>query len=239
MNKKVIIIGATSGIGRELAKLFVQDDCIVAGTGRRQELLDSLKDECPGKIITACFDVTGADNIHQLQSLIDQLGGMDIFIYNSGYGDPSKTLDWNIDQQTTLTNVNGFIETVNYAFNYFAQQGTGHIAAISSIASNRGNSWAPAYSASKAFMSTYMEGLHMKAAKMKLDIAITDIQPGFVKTKMAKGNGQFWVAPVDKAVRQIFATIKHKKRRAYVTRRWWLIAKIMKWIPYWIFKRIA
>jgi short-subunit dehydrogenase len=237
--KKVIIIGATSGIGRELVKLFVQDDCVVGATGRRQELLDSLKNEFPGKIFTACFDVTGSENIHHLQSLIDQLGGMDIFIYNSGFGHPSKTLEWAIDRQTTLTNVNGFVETVNYAFNYFAQQGRGQIAAISSIASNRGNSWAPAYSASKAYMSVYMEGLHMKAAKMKLDIALTDIQPGFVNTKMAKGNGQFWVAPVDKAVRQIFAAIKHKKRRAYITKRWWLIAWIMRWMPYWIYGRIG
>ena len=237
--KKVIIIGATSGIGRELAKLFVQDDCIVGATGRRQELLDSLKDEFPGKIFTACFDVMGNENIHHLQSLIDKMGGMDIFIYNSGFGDPSQTLDWKIDQQTTLTNVNGFVETVNFAFNYFSQQGYGQIAATSSIASNRGNIWAPAYSASKAFMSTYMEGLHMKASKMKLDIAVTDIQPGFVKTKMAKGNGQFWVAPIEKASRQIFAAIKHKRRRAYITRRWWIIAKIMKWMPYWIYRRIG
>jgi len=237
--KKIIIIGSTSGIGRELAKLFVHDDCIVGATGRRQELLDSLKDEFPGKIVTASFDVTGNENIHHLQSLIDQLGGMDVFIYNSGYGDPSKTLDWKIDQQTTLTNVNGFVEMVNYAFNFFATQGHGQIAGISSIASNRGNSWAPAYSASKAFMSTYMEGLHMKATKMKLDIAVTDIQPGFVKTKMAKGNGQFWVAPVEKATKQIYSAIKHKRRRAYVTKRWWIIAKLMRWMPYWIFKRIA
>ena len=243
--KKVIIIGATSGIGRELAKLIVQEGYIVGATGRRQELLESLKDEFPGKIFTACFDVTENENIHHIQSLIDKMGGMDIFIYNSGFGDPSKTLDWKIDQQTTLINVNGFIETVNFAFNYFAQKAHGQIAAISSIASNRGNSWAPAYSASKAFMSVYMEGLHMKAAKMKLDIAVTDIQPGFVKTKMAKGNpqgsgsGQFWVAPVEKASKQIFTAIKHKRRRAYITKRWWLVAKLMKWMPYWIYGRIG
>ncbi len=237
--KKVIIIGATSGIGRELAKLFVQSGCIVGATGRRPELLDTLKEEFPGKIFTACFDVMGNENIQHIQSLIDQLGGMDIFIYNSGYGDTSQTLDWKTDQQTTLTNVNGFVETVNFAFNYFSKQGHGQIAGISSIASIRGNSWAPAYSASKAYMSNYMEGLHMKAAKMKLDISITDIQPGFVKTKMAKGNGQFWVAPVAKASKQIFTAIQNKRRRAYITKRWWLIAKLMKGVPYWIYKRIG
>jgi len=249
--KKVIIIGATSGIGRELAKLFAQDDCIVAVTGRRQELLDSLKAEFPTKIITACFDVTGNENIHHLQSLIDQLGGLDIFIYNSGYGDTSKTLDWTIDQQTTLTNVNGFVEMVNYAFNYFAKQGhppagasgqgsaSGQIAATSSIASNRGNSWAPAYSASKAYMSNYAEGLSIKAHRLKKNIVITDIRPGFLDTKMAKGNKRFWVVPVHKAATQVMNAIDKRKRVVYISRRWWLIALIMKWMPFRIYKRIA
>ncbi len=237
--KKVIIIGASSGIGRELAKLYALDKWLVGVTGRRKELLDELQQQFPDHIITECFDVTRNENTEHLKNLLQQLGGMDLFIYNSGYGEPSKTMDWKIDQQTTLTNVNGFAETVNFAFNYFVKQGYGQIAGTSSIASNRGNSWAPAYSASKAYMSTYMEGLHMKAAKLKLDISITDIQPGFVKTKMAKGYGQFWVAPVDKAARQIFNAIQHKKRRAYITRRWWLIAKIMKWMPYWIYKKLG
>ena len=237
--KKVIIIGATSGIGRELAKLFLAANCLVGVSGRRKELLDSLKNEFPDKILAECFDVTGPSNIDHLKNLLQQLGGMDLFIYNSGFGDVSKTLDWNIDQQTTQTNVNGFVELTNFAFNYFVQQGHGQIAGVSSIASIRGNSWAPAYSASKAYMSTYLEGLHMKAAKLKLNIAVTDIQPGFIKTKMAKGNKQFWVAPVEKAARQIFKAINYKKRRVYITRRWWLIAKLMKLMPYTIYKKFA
>ncbi len=237
--KKVIIIGATSGIGRELAKLYASGNCLVGVSGRRQELLDNLQQQFPDNILTECFDVTQHANIDSLKNLLQQLGGMDLFIYNSGFGDTSKTLDWEIDRETTLTNVNGFVELVNFAFNYFAKQGHGHVAGISSIASIRGNSWAPAYSASKAFMSNYLEGLHMKAAKLNLDISVTDIQPGFIKTKMAKGNGQFWVAPVEKAVKQIYRAIQYKKRRAYITRRWWLIAKMMKWMPYWIYKKFG
>jgi short-subunit dehydrogenase len=237
--KKVIIIGATSGIGRGLAKLYAADNYLVGATGRREELLLSLQAEFPKKIITACFDVTGNDTVVQLQSLIDKLGGLDLLLYNSGYGEPSETLDWNIDKQTVDINVNGFIAIVNFTFNYFAQQGHGQIAATSSIAVIRGNSWAPAYSASKAFISTYCEGLSMKVYKMKANIIITDIQPGFIKTKMAKGNGQFWVAPVDKAVAQIFSAIQHKKRKVYITKRWWLIAKLMRLMPYWLYKRIS
>lgn len=236
--KKVVIIGATSGIGLELARLFARDNWLVGATGRRSELLDSLQHEFPGSVITECFDVTGNDNIMHLQKLISSMGGMDLLIYNSGYGDVSESLDWKIDKQTTLTNVNGFVEITNHAFNYFVKLGHGQIAGISSIASNTGGSYAPAYNASKAYMSTYLQGLHAKTFRDKLDIAITDIQPGFVKTKMAKGHGQFWVAPVEKAARQIYDAIRAKKAKAYVTKRWWLIAKLLRLIPYSILKRI-
>jgi short-subunit dehydrogenase len=237
--KKIIIIGGTSGIGKELAKLYADKYFLVGISGRRQGLLDEIQKEFPANVFTECFDVTGGQNIIHLQNIIGKLDGMDILIYNSGFGDISKSLDWEIDRQTTLTNVNGFVEIVNFAFNYFAQKGTGQIAATSSIASIRGNSWSPAYSASKAYMSIYMEGLHMKKNRLKLDIAVTDIQPGFVKTKMAKGNRQFWVVPAAKAARQIFEAINKKKRRAYISRRWWLIAKVLKILPYSIYRHIG
>jgi len=237
--KKVIIIGATSGIGRELAKLYAQNNWLVGITGRRKPLLDSLQEAFPNNIVRECFDVTKDDNIKHMQFLLQQLGGLDLLIYNSGIGEPSKKLDLTIDVNTTKTNVLGFIEIVNFAFNYFEKEGKGHIAAISSIASIRGNSLAPAYSASKAFMSNYMEGLYIRSSKIKLPIYTTDIQPGFVKTNMAKSEAMFWVAPVEKAAAQIFIAIQNKKRRAYITRRWWLIAKIMKWLPMFIYKKIA
>jgi short-subunit dehydrogenase len=237
--KKVIIIGATSGIGRELAKLYAQNNWLVGITGRRKELLDSLQEAYPNNIVRECFDVTKDNNIEHMQFLLQQLGGLDLLIYNSGIGEPSKTLDLTIDINTAKTNVLGFIEIVNFAFNYFEKEGKGHIAATSSIASIRGNSLAPAYSASKAFMSNYMEGLYIRASKIKLPIYTTDIQPGFVKASMAKSEAMFWVAPVEKAASQIFTAIQNKKRRAYITRRWWLIAKILKWLPISIYRKIA
>jgi short-subunit dehydrogenase len=237
--KKVIIIGATSGIGRELAKLYAGKNWLVGATGRRQELLQSLQQDFPGNIITECFDVTRDENIDCIKNLIQQLGGLDLLIYNSGYGEPSTTLDWKIDNETTQVNVNGFVEIVNFTFNYFVQEGTGQIAATSSVAGIRGGSFAPAYNASKAFMSTYMEGLYIKAAKLKRPVYVTDIQPGFVNTKMAKGNGQFWVSSVEKAAQQMYEAIKKKKRLVYITKRWWLIAKLLNLIPLSVYKKIA
>ena len=237
--KKIIIIGSSSGVGKELAILYAKQNQSVAITARRHNLLDELKTKYPNNIITSAFDVTAGDNEKQIESLIQKLGGLDLLIYNAGYGDPSLELVPETERMTTLTNVNGFVEIVSYAFHYFVQQGHGHIALISSISALRGNSWTPAYSASKAYMSNYAEGLSIKARKLKKDIYITDIKPGFIKTKMAKGNKQFWVAPVDKAALQIIKAIDKKKRVVYITKRWWLIAQIIKWLPYSIYRRMA
>ena len=237
--KRIIIIGATSGIGRKMAELYAARGNIVGITGRRKELLDELENMFPEKIRTECFDVTGDDNIPMLTSIIQKTGGMDILIYSSGIGEPSKELVWQLDKHTVATNVNGFIEIANWGFNYFITRGHGSMAVISSIAANRGNSWAPAYGASKAFQSNYFEALAIKAKRMKKNIGITCIEPGFVATKMAKGNRQFWIVSLEKAAAQMIAAIEKKKRKVYVSRRWWLIAKLMRLIPFWIYKRIG
>ena len=235
---KIIIIGATSGIGKELAQQYAATDHTVAVTGRRQELLLELKKQDPG-IHTACFDVQTVEAIERLQSLIAGMGGLDLLIYSAGYGEPSEELAEEIEIDSTATNVMGFVKITAFTFNYFRQQGHGQLAVISSVAALRGNSWTPAYSASKAYVSNYSEGLNIKAGKLKVDIVVTDIRPGFIKTKMAKGAGQFWVAPVEKAARQIRAAIAAKKRVAYVTKRWWFVAHIMKRLPFWMYRKIG
>jgi len=237
--KKIIIVGATSGIGRKMAELYAEAGNIVGITGRRKELLDEIENRFPGKIKTECFDVTANENIDRLTSLIQDIGGLDILVYSSGIGELSKELDWEIDKRTVDTNVNGFIEIANWGFNYFINQGHGRMAVISSIAANRGNSWAPAYSASKAFQSNYFEALAIKTKKMKKPIGITCVEPGFVATKMAKGNKRFWVVPLEKAARQIITAIEKKNQKAYISKRWWLVAKMMRLVPFWLYKKIG
>jgi short-subunit dehydrogenase len=237
-NKKIIIIGATSGIGRAVAGLYAERGCTLGVTGRRSELLREVQQVYPSLVHTECFDVTGNNNIKHLESLLQKTGGMDILIYNSGYGEVSKTLDWKLDKKMVDINVNGFVEITNYAFNYFMKQGHGQLVTTSSIAAIRGNSHAPAYSAGKAFQSIYFEGLYMKAKKLKANIYITDIQPGFVDTKQAKAGKLFWVAPVMKAAKQIVHAIDHHKRKAYITKRWWLIAQLLKIMPSFILSKV-
>jgi short-subunit dehydrogenase len=236
--KKVIIVGATSGIGKEMAKIYAEKNYTVGITGRRNELLNELKQQYPEQMITSCFDVTGNDNQQHIQQLIQNMDGLDLLIYNSGYGDTSLQLDWEIERTTTQTNVNGFVEIVTHAFNYFVEKGGGQIAVISSVAALRGNSWAPAYSASKAFISNYAEGLNVKAKKLQIDIVITDIRPGFIDTKLAKGYDRFWVASPLKAAKQIVKAIAEKKRVAYITKRWWFVAQIFKWLPFWLYRKL-
>jgi short-subunit dehydrogenase len=237
--EKIIIVGATSGIGKEMAALYASKGCKVAVTGRREKLLDELKNIYPQNIITACFDVTANNLNSQLKNLVTQLNGLDLFIYNAGYGDTSPDLDIEIENTTTHTNVNGFVNAMHFSFNFFVAKGFGQIAVTSSIAALRGNSWAPAYSASKAFISNYAEGLNIKAHRLRKNIIVTDIKPGFINTKLAKGNKRFWVATPQKAAKQIMDAINKKKRIAYITKRWWLISKILKILPYSIYRRLA
>lgn len=237
--KKIIIIGATSGIGKEIACIYARQGHTVAVTGRRHELLAALQQQFPKQIITASFDVREGRSAQYIQDLIELLGGLDLFIYNSGVGQASQLLDIDIEKKTTETNVNGFIDCVVPVFNYFMQQGTGQIALTSSIAALRGNAIAPAYSASKAFMSTYAEGLSLKAYKSGKQVSITDIRPGFVDTAMAQGNDRFWVMPLNKVARQIVYAVERKKRIAYITRRWGLVAQIFRLLPFGIYKRLG
>ena len=239
-SKRVLIVGASSGMGRELARLYASHGALVGVTGRRQDLLYTLQTEFPNKIITECFDVTGHNNIAHLQSMIDKLGGLDIFIDCAGIGVVSSELSRDADKITIDTNINGFAEMVNWIYNYFLlNKVAGQIVNLSSVASWRGNSWAPAYSASKAFQAVYFEGLAMKAKRTKSNIVITDIQPGFVYTKESQGNKRFWVASVQKAAVQIYKSIEAKKYRAYVSRRWRLVAFVLKWAPNFLYHRVG
>lgn len=229
--KKIIIIGASSGIGKKMAELYASNGNLVGITGRRESLLQEIQTAYPDKIFVKKFDAMDENSPVYIQALIDEMGGCDIFIYNAGYAAMSKQLDWKVDDITIQTNVNGFARSCNYIFNYFAQKGTGHLVGISSIASLMESSWVPAYSASKAFMSNYIGGLRNKAIRMKKQIYCIDIKPGFVDTAMAQGENLFWMAPVEKAAKQIIDAIEQKKSSAYITKRWWLVAMAFKLMP--------
>jgi short-subunit dehydrogenase len=237
--KKVIIIGATSGIGRELAKVYSSNGYKVGITGRRKELLFELKNEKSESYIIKSFDISLPDtNVKNLDELVAELDGLDLIVINSGTGNENENLDFKIEKLTLDTNILGVTEIADWAFNYFRNRGYGHIAVVSSIAGMRGGRFNPAYSASKAYQMNYFEGLRAKAKNLKLPIYVTDIRPGFVDTAMAKSPNKFWVATPQKAAKQIYTALNRKKKIAYITKRWIIVAYILKLIPKWIFDRI-
>lgn len=237
--KKVIIVGATSGIGKKLAEMYAKDNCRVGITGRREKLLQELKETDPDAFSVRAFDITDTDlSIQMLEELKTELGGLDLLILSSGTGDINESLDFNIEKRTIDTNVTGFTNLVDWAYIHFEKQGHGHLAAITSIAGLRGSSAAPAYNATKACQINYLEGLRQKAVKSGKQITVTDIRPGLVDTEMAKGEGLFWVMPVEKVAKQIFVAIKKKRKVVYVTKRWGFIARLLKLIPGFIYEKM-
>jgi short-subunit dehydrogenase len=204
---------------------------MVGITGRRQALLDALRAEAPEHYVVSVFDATAEDALDQLDQLVQNLGGLDLFVVSAGWGELNYDLDEAIEMGTVALNVASFTRTIGWGYRVFARQGKGHLASISSVAALRGGRAAPAYNASKAYQSNYLEGLRQKAHKEGQAIAVTDIRPGFVKTPMAKGPGRFWEASAAKAARQIHGHLKRRSSVAYITRRWRLIALLMGWMP--------
>jgi len=229
--KTALIIGASSGIGKELAKLLAEDGYKVVITGRREKLLEEIKVTNPEKYVVKTHNVNDlASNASLFESLENEFKTIDLIVYSSGVGDPNYELEWEKELPTLQTNVISAVNIYGLAYNFFRKQGFGHLVGISSIASIRGNRHVPAYFASKAFQANYLESLWMKGKRSKAEIYVTDIQPGFVDTSMAIGK-TFWMASAEKATEQIYTAIKKKKKKAYITKRWRLVAFVLKIVP--------
>ncbi len=235
-----IVFGASSGIGKQLALMLVSDGFKVAITGRRLEMLEDTKSSNPDSFIIKENDVQEVDQTQQVFSdLVNELVTVDLIIHSSGIGFENPELDWQKEYDTVRTNVVGATHVYDLAFNLFKKQGFGHLVAISSIASLRGNRESPAYFASKAYQVNYLESLYLKTKEVKEGkLFITDIRPGFIDTKMALGDGIFWMASLNKASKQIYTAIKRKRRRVYISKRWNLIAWVLKIVPSWLMKKV-
>lgn len=196
MAKKAIVMGATSGIGMEVAKQLAAKGWQVGIAGRRIERLQALISDnkaTPQGGIT-CYqqiDVTSAEAPSLLLELIDKLGGMDLYFHSSGIGWQNNSLDIEKELKTVETNGLGFTRMIDTAFNWFAHHHSSQnarIACITSIAGTKGLGAAPAYSATKRFQNHYLECLTQQARMRHLPISITDIRPGFVKTDLIAGS---------------------------------------------------
>lgn len=235
----IVIIGATSGVGKTLFEKYANENNRIGIIGRRAHLLDELYQKYPSKTIPTKADITNLEEIEQaINALHKEMEYIDLAIVCSGTGDINATLDYSIERPAIDTNIIGWTFVIDMLYHILEQQGHGHLVAITSAGGLRGEAMAPAYSATKAYQINYVEALRKKAFKNGEHIIVTDIRPGLVDTAMAKGEGLFWVMPVEKVARQIISAIRKKKSKAYVTRRWHILAIINKNLPFFLYKRL-
>ncbi len=236
--KSAVVIGASSGIGRALAITLSRDGYRVGVVARRADLLAQLQAELAGPCATKTIDISQPEvAMPLLRELIEELHDVELFIVSAGTGFENAALAWEPERDTISVNVLGFAGMVNVAVAHLELRGSGHLVGISSLAALRGIGGAPAYAASKAFVSSYLQGVRYRFDKLKLPIVVTDVQPGYVDTRMAKGN-PFWVASPETAARQIVAAIRGRKRHVYVTRRWRLVAWLLRILPDTVYSKL-
>jgi len=238
--KTAVVFGATSGIGKSLTETLVKDGFHVAITGRRIEKLEKIKSVFPDQIEIYENDIQKVDEVERVfYQIVTKFKTIDLIIQSSGVGHINPKLDWKKEEETIMTNVYGVTKLYDLAYNLFKEQEYGHLVGITSIASIRGNRGAPAYFASKAYQKAYLESLFIKTKTIRSKrVYISDIRPGFVDTAMALGDGIFWMASLEKATQQIYSAIKKRKRVAYISKRWGLIAFILKIVPTRLLKKM-
>ena len=230
--KKAIVIGASSGIGLEVARLLLQEGWTLGVAARRLDRLQKLKSEWGSQVEVARLDVIGADSKDILQQLIKTLGDIDLFFYAAGVGRQNRNLTEEIEITTVRTNAVGFTRMIGEAYRYFAARGGGHIAAITSIAGTKGLGPAPSYSATKALQATYLEALEQLASQQGLNIRFTDIRPGFVDTDLLNGEFHYPMLMKPEAVAKDIVKALHRQSHVRIIDwRYRLLTALWRCIP--------
>lgn len=238
--KKIIIIGASSGIGRQVALEYIKAGWRVGIAARREEPLVKLKEEYPTQVEYEVIDITTEQAPATLLSLIDKLDGMDVYFHCSGIGHQNKDVNIKVELDTIRTNVLGFTQMVDTAFNYFKHhKQSGHIAIVSSIAGTKGLGVSPSYSATKRYNNIYIDCLDQLARMQKLNISFTDIRPGFVTTPLLD-DGQHYPMQmtVEYAAKKIFNAVIKRKRVAVIDWKYSLLVFFWRLIPRWLWVRL-
>lgn len=239
MEAKAIIVGTSTGIGRALAFKLAREGYEVGLTGRSEERLRNLQEVIPTKTYVKEIDVGNTDTaIFRLEQLIEEMGGLDLIVINAGIRKPNAGLEWGPELETFKVNAMGFAALANVAFRYFLRQDRGHLVGVSSIASLRGSGESPAYNATKAFMSNYLDGLRLKA--LPKPIYVTDLIVGFVDTEMNRGRKSMSLAvSPERAADLIYQSIQKRKRRVFIPLRWLFLISIFQSLPdavsYWLY----
>lgn len=229
---RIVIIGASSGMGMEVAKLLLTEGHTLGVAARREDRLQTLKQMAPDRVEEAKIDVTADDAPDRLRELIDRLGGMDLFFYASGIGKQNRTLTPEIELDTVNTNGMGFTRMIGEAYRYFAERGEGHVVAITSIAGTKGLGPAPSYSATKAMQNVYLQALEQQARARGLKIRFTDIRPGFVDTDLLRGDFHYpMMLKPEKVARHIVRAIHHRRHVVIIDWKYRLLTALWRRLP--------
>lgn len=236
--RKILIIGASSGIGYEIALQLLEKGCIVGVSGRRIERLEAITSKYPKTCFAQMIDITQEEAASNIDKLIAKMGGIDIFIHSSGIGWANIELQSELEILTAKTNVEGLVRCTTHMFNYFDARKSGHIAVISSIAGTKILGSAPAYSATKRFQRCYVEGLAQLSSIRKSNIIFTDIRPGFVTTDLISGKNYPMQLTAEYAATRIIRAIEKKKRVAIIDWKYSLLVAFWKLIPQCIWEKL-
>ncbi len=231
-----IVVGASSGIGEALARRLAADGYEIGMAARRTERMRRIGAELPTKSYVATMDVTDtADARGGFFELAEAMPSVDLVVLSAGVAPVNRDLEWEPERETIDVNVRGFTALATAAMEYFestpdhASEPDGHLVGISSVAAHSGMGNVQAYNASKAYVSTYLEGLRHRQTQREADVTITTIEPGFVDTDLSLGS--LWECSPETAADQIARAIEKKRNHAYVTRRWRLIAWVLDLAP--------
>lgn len=223
----IFIIGATSGIGHELWNYYSSKGNNVAVIGRRKDVIDTMINKYPNNTIGFQCDISDVVAYNEIfHKVIKYFVTLDLIIVCAGIGELNPDLDIGTELTTIKVNVEGWTNCVDKAYNLFTNQTYGHIVVITSVGGLQPTPVAPAYSASKAFQINYIKAIQRKT-KGK-GIIVTEIRPGLIDTRMAKGEGLFWVMPLKKVTKNIIKAIGNKQNRLILNKRWRLINFILK-----------
>lgn len=237
--KRAIIIGASSGMGREVARILLAEGWRVGVAARRTAPLRELEIANPKQVVSADIDVNDEEAPAKLLSLIERFGGIDLYFHAAGVGWQNPQLDLTVELDTVRTNGMGFTRLVDTAFGYMATHGGGHIAVISSIAGTKGLGPAPAYSATKAFQNTYIQALEQLANARRLPIRFTDIRPGFVDTPLLAGGHYPMLMSSTAVARQIVRAVNRRRHVRVIDWRYRVLVFFWRLIPNVVWRRLA